>query len=73
MPKQTLASLPHVFTVHSLTAGSEIPRAVFDAPVYFIGKTNEELSLVVPETIFIDSEELLKVMFASSLSTSKHW
>lgn len=57
MPKQTLATLPHIFTVHSLTASSEIPKAVFEAPVYFIGKTNEELSLVVPETVVIDSEE----------------
>lgn len=57
MPKQTLATLPHIFTVHSLNANAEIPKSVFEAPVYFIGKTNEELSLVVPETVPIDSDE----------------
>lgn len=57
MPKQTLATLPQVFTVHSLSVDAEIPKQVFNASVYFIGKTNEELSIVVPDTIAIDSEE----------------
>lgn len=57
MPKQTLATLPQRFTVHSLAASSEIPPQVTHAPVYFIGKTNEELSIVVPDTIPVDSEE----------------
>lgn len=57
MPKQTLATLPQVFTIHSLDAGADIPAQVFRESVYFIGKTHEELSLVVPQTVVLDSEE----------------
>lgn len=57
MPKQTLATLPQTFIVHSLAADAEVPRQVFNASVFFIGKTNDELSIVVPETVSVDSEE----------------
>ncbi len=57
MPKQTLAVLPQKFSIYSMDVRSEIPKQVFNASVYFIGKTNEELSLVVPESISIDAEE----------------
>ncbi|MEO9946402.1 MAG: ACT domain-containing protein [Paraglaciecola sp.] len=57
MPKQTLAILPEIFVIHSLPDDATIPAEVFKAPVYFIGKTNEELSLVVPETIKINSDD----------------
>lgn len=57
MPKQTLATLPYKFTVHSLAMDADIPKSVFSASVYFIGKTADELSIVVPDTIPIDSDE----------------
>lgn len=57
MPKQTLAVLPQKFTIHSLSVDATIPPQVFNASVYFVGKTNEELSLVVPETLPIEAEE----------------
>lgn len=57
MPKQTLAVLPDYFTIHSLPANAEIPKQVFSASVYFIGKTNEELSLVIPESVHIEADE----------------
>lgn len=57
MPKQTLAVLPQKFSIYSMNVQSEIPRQVFNASVYFIGKTNEELSLVVPESISIEAED----------------
>lgn len=57
MPKQTLAVLPQQFSIYSLDVNADIPKQVFNASVYFIGKTNEELSLVLPETITIDAEE----------------
>ena len=57
MPKQTLAALPDYFTIHSLPANAAIPKQVFIASVYFIGKTNEELSLVLPQSINIDADE----------------
>ncbi|MEP0356477.1 MAG: ACT domain-containing protein [Paraglaciecola sp.] len=57
MPKQTLAILSEIFVIHSLPDNAAIPPEVFKAPVYFIGKTNEELSLVVPNSITIDSDD----------------
>lgn len=57
MPKQTLAVLTEKFTIHSLPVDSEIPEQVLNSSLYFIGKTHEELSIVVPETVRIDSEE----------------
>lgn len=57
MPKQTLEILPEIFVIHSLPDDATIPADVFKASVYFIGKTNEELSLVVPESIKINSDD----------------
>ncbi|GLR70214.1 ACT domain-containing protein [Agaribacter marinus] len=57
MEKQTLLVMEGKYAIHSLRAESEIPREIFDADIYFIGKTKDELSLVVPQTIAIDAEE----------------
>jgi uncharacterized protein len=57
MPKQTLQVLNNHFVIHSLPNDALIPQAVFSAPVYFIGKTQDELSIVVPDTIAIDSDD----------------
>lgn len=56
--KLTLKLLTQSFAIHSLAANSAIPNQVFSAPIYFIAKTADELSLVVPETIKIDSDEV---------------
>lgn len=60
MPKQTLSLLPHSFAIHSLDASAEIPKAVYQAEVFFLGKTSEELSVVVPESVQIESDEVDK-------------
>lgn len=57
MPKQTLAALPDRFTIHSLPVSTPIPSQVFNTSIYFIGKTHEELSIVVPESVHIESQE----------------
>jgi hypothetical protein len=57
MPKQTLQVLADTFDIHSLADDVTIPAEVFKASVYFIGKTHEELSLVVPDHIRIDSDD----------------
>lgn len=57
MPKQTLSVLPNKFTIHSLAVDAKIPSKVFNSSVYFIGKTNDELSIVVPESVNISSDE----------------
>ncbi|MDB2330369.1 ACT domain-containing protein [Alteromonas sp.] len=55
MPKQTLAVLPEMFSIHSLDCDSSIPAAVLQSPLFFLGKTEEELSIVVPSSVHVDS------------------
>lgn len=57
MPKQTLAVVADTMIIHSLPADADVPDIVFRQPLYFIGKTAEELSLVVPETLAIESDD----------------
>lgn len=60
MAKQTLSVLPQTFTIHSFDADAAVPQAVFSSPLYFIGKTHDELSIVVPSDITlpsVDSDE----------------
>jgi hypothetical protein len=57
MPKQTLALHPEMFTIHSLPDHAPIPAVVFSAPIYFIGKTHDELSIVIPASIKIISDD----------------
>ncbi|PCI61435.1 MAG: amino acid-binding protein [Gammaproteobacteria bacterium] len=58
MPKLTLQLLEQTFSIHSLPANSKIPEQVFAANIYFIGKTNDEVSIVLPEHIQIDSDDV---------------
>lgn len=57
MPKQTLAVLPDTFVIHSLPVSAQIPTQVLNSSLYFIGKTHEELSIVIPESIHIESDD----------------
>ncbi|GAB3015717.1 ACT domain-containing protein [Bowmanella dokdonensis] len=56
MPKQTLAILPETFTIYSLPVDNELPSAVLQSSLYFIGKTRDELSIVVPDTVQVESD-----------------
>ncbi|RDV27549.1 ACT domain-containing protein [Alteromonas aestuariivivens] len=62
MPKQTLEILPQEFTIHSLDGNAQIPAAVLKSPLYFVGKTSDELSIVVPSDVTVDS-----------LESDEHW
>ena len=55
MPKQTLEVLPQSFIIHSLDGDSDIPAEVLKSPLFFLGKTQDELSIVVPDSVSIDS------------------
>ena len=55
MPKQTLLVRESLFTIHSLDPDSHIPASVLASPLFFLGKTEEELSIVVPNTINVSS------------------
>jgi hypothetical protein len=57
MSKQSLQVIADTFVIHSLPNDAVIPAQVFNASIYFIGKTMDELSLVVPDTIQINSED----------------
>ena len=57
MPKQTLKLLEDKFAIHSFAEDEQIPAEVFKAPIFFIGKTYEELSIVCPEQIELNSIE----------------
>ena len=57
MPKQTLAVLPDTFVIHSLPVSAQVPSQVLNSSLYFIGKTHEELSIVIPESIHIESDD----------------
>lgn len=58
MATLTLKLLKENFSIHSLAVDSKIPAAVFDAPIYFIGKTFDEVSIVLPSSIKIESEDV---------------
>ncbi|WP_018981359.1 ACT domain-containing protein [Salinimonas chungwhensis] len=60
MAIQTLAVLPEQFNIHGLAPDAPIPQAVLSSDMYFIGKTDDQLSLVVPDTIDITSEDIDK-------------
>ena len=56
----TLQLLSETFAIHSLAPESTIPSEVFAAPIYFIAKTYDEVSLVLPQSHKLDSEEVEK-------------
>lgn len=58
MNRLTLKVLSPKFAIHSLPAQSTIPSAALNAPIFFMAKTAEEVSIVIPEDIAIDSEEV---------------
>lgn len=55
MAKQTLAVLTQQFTIHSFTPETRPDASIFDQEIYFIGKTADELSVVVPSELTLES------------------
>lgn len=74
IPKQTLKVLSETFAIHRLKVDATVPSSVFEYPVYFIGKTLDELSIVLPQSATLPSIEIdfdwriLKVLGPLSLS-----
>lgn len=56
--KLTLQLLDEKFSIHSLPVSSKVPNKVFEADIYFIGKTYEEISIVLPSHIDITSDDV---------------
>jgi hypothetical protein len=58
MSALTLRTLDETFAIHSMPRDSIIPESVLAAPVYFLAKTFDEISIVIPQSIVIDSEDV---------------
>jgi hypothetical protein len=57
MAKQTLKVLEETFAIHSLDVDNDIPANVLKCKLFFIGKTLDELSIVVPQSLTIPAIE----------------
>lgn len=57
MAKQTLKVLSETFAIHSLEGDSDIPVKVLKCKLFFIAKTLDELSIVVPQSLSIPAVE----------------
>ena len=57
MSNLTLKLHKENFSIHSFLPDSTIPQAVFAANIYFISKTYDELSIVLPSAISLPSVE----------------
>ncbi|MEL0654671.1 ACT domain-containing protein [Pseudoalteromonas issachenkonii] len=55
MSKQTLQLHSTVLSIHSLDVDADIPAALLKLPLFFISKTQDELSIVCPSTFEIES------------------
>jgi len=58
MSKLTLKLISENFSIHSLPVNSQIPQEIFTAPIYFIAKTFEEISIVLPSKYSLDSDDV---------------
>jgi len=58
MTTLTLKLLKETFSIHSLLPEDQIPAIVFTAPIYFVAKTYEEISVVLPSNIDINSDDV---------------
>lgn len=57
MKKLSLKLHDIVFTIHRFSEKASIPSSVFDAQIYFLAKTLEETSIVLPSDIKIESDK----------------
>ncbi|WP_299806407.1 ACT domain-containing protein [uncultured Shewanella sp.] len=57
MARLTLATHPELYTIHSFSSESVIPAEIFQQEMFFIGKTKDEISVVVSSTLVLDSIE----------------
>ncbi len=53
----TLAVHPQLYTIHSFSPDTMLNPDVLRQPMFFIGKTKDELSVVVPAALVLDSLE----------------
>ena len=56
MPPLTLTLLSRTFNVHRLGPSAEVPVDALDSPFFAIVRTFDELSILLPETVEIQSD-----------------
>ena len=57
MKSLKLIILDGLFTIHHLKAGAAIPKGVTSSPFYSISGSEEELSIVVPDSVRVESDK----------------
>lgn len=57
MAKMTLAVHAQTFCIHSLDPKEPIPNDIFTQEMYFIGKTKDEISIVIPHHLTLKSRD----------------
>lgn len=57
MTKQSITILNNEFAIHRFEANEPIPTTIFDSKYYWIGKTDEELSVVCDSKIKLNSSK----------------
>ena len=57
MAKMTLAIHEQTFCIHSFEPNEPIPEQVFAQDIYFIGKTKDEISIVAPTSLSLNSQD----------------
>lgn len=58
MSQLTLRLIKENFAIHSLSESAAIPAEVLSAKMFFIAKTYDEVSIVLPQNIAIASDEV---------------
>lgn len=58
MSNISLELLNDIFSIHRLSLDSKIPEQVFTAPIFFIAKTYDEVSIVLPSSLNIKSDNV---------------
>ena len=57
LPNLTLTVLEETFTIHKFAPSTSIPEAVSECSFYSVSKTREELSLICPGDLSVQSEK----------------
>ena len=55
-PELTLRLLPDSFAIHRLNPDMAVPEAVRESQPHFIAQTADELSIVCPSSVYVQSE-----------------
>ncbi len=58
MPSLSLTLLEHSMAIHRLPVRAALPKAALDSPFFAIMRTDDELSLVLPESVELKNSQV---------------